>query len=47
MSYAYVDEDAISKKVDMELKREGTFDRIRKESTEHIRGSKELQEIEV
>ncbi|CAO4374024.1 Protein CBG06121 [Caenorhabditis briggsae] len=46
MSGSLVDERSIVAKVDMELKKGGTFDKLRKKATEHIKESELLQRIE-
>lgn len=46
MSNTYIDEKSIIAKVDKELKKCGTFDKIRRQATEHIKESEQVQNLE-
>lgn len=47
MSCPYIDEDKIVGNVEMELKKGGTFDKLRKQAIEHVKDSKLVHRIEV
>ena len=47
MSGTDIDKKSIVAKVDMELKKGGTFDKLRKQVTEQLKNSEMLQRIEV
>ncbi|CAI5448505.1 unnamed protein product [Caenorhabditis angaria] len=44
--YSNINEEEIIKNVDLSIKRNGTFDKIKKEVTERLKDSAELQKIE-
>ncbi|CAA97794.1 BOD1/SHG1 domain-containing protein [Caenorhabditis elegans] len=46
MSCPYIDEDKIVGNVEMELKKGGTFDKLRKQAIEHVKDSKLVHRIE-